>query len=225
MPTVLITGANRGIGLEFVRQYAAQGWTVLATCRDPDRARSLKALEAEVLALDVNDVDAIAALGASLAGRTVDLLINNAGLYGDRNQSLGHVDPDEWMQVLRVNAMAPLKLAEALIGSLEMSTRPVVANVTSLMGSMADNGSGGAYIYRSSKAALNAVTKSLAVDLAGRSILVVALHPGWVQTDMGGPGALINVETSVSGMRQVLHGLKRSDSGRFLNYRGEELPW
>ena len=226
--TVLITGANRGIGLEFVRQYLQDGWRVLATCRQPEAAKALNALQDQypqglrVEELNVTDWAAVKALGKVFKNETIDLLINNAGLYGDRSQSLGQTDVDDWLNVLAANTIAPLKVVEALLPCLAPEAR--IATLTSLMGSMADNGSGGNYVYRSSKAGLNAVIKSLSLDLEGRHICVL-FHPGWVLTDMGGPGAMISVDTSVSGMRSVIEQLTPEHSGSFLRYDGKELPW
>lgn len=225
MSTVLITGANRGIGLEFARQYAAEGWRVIATCRRPDRARELAALGVEMRALDVADAAGIDELARWLGDAPIDLLINNAGIYGKESLRLGAIDVDEWLAVLRVDAIAPIKVTEALMDNLAASPRPVVANITSKMGSIADNASGAAYSYRSAKAALNAASKSLAVDLAGRGVVVVVLHPGWVQTDMGGAGALISPATSVHGLRSVIARCAMADSGRFFAYDGTEVPW
>lgn len=226
--TVLVTGANRGIGLEFVRQYLQDGWRVLATCRQPEVAKALAALQDQypqnlrIEALNVTDWAAVKALGNVFKNEAIDLLINNAGLYGDRSQSLGQTDVDDWLNVLAANTIAPLKVVEALLPCLAPGAR--IATLTSLMGSMADNGSGGNYVYRSSKAGLNAVIKSLSLDLEGRHICVL-FHPGWVLTDMGGPGAMISVDTSVSGMRAVIEQLTPEHSGSFLRYDGKELPW
>ncbi|MBF0561262.1 MAG: SDR family oxidoreductase [Alphaproteobacteria bacterium] len=227
MSSVLITGANRGIGLEFARQYAAAGWRVIATCRDPDHARSLVALGVEVRELDVTNTKAIQALASSLAGVSIDLLINNAGVYGNEGgeQVFGHLDAESWIRVFQINTIAAVKMAEAFLPHLLTSRRPVIANLSSKMGSIDDNTSGGVYLYRSSKAALNAVSKSLAIDLGHRGILVVVLHPGWVKTDMGGPQALISAEVSVQGMRDVIARLTPADSGRFLSNKGDQVPW
>lgn len=224
MPTVLITGANRGIGLEFARQYATDGWDVVATCRRPDEAAELKARGLELHALDVSDFAAIAALAQALADRPVDVLINNAGIYGGR-QTFGSVDAEEWARVLRVNVMAPMKMAEALVGNLARGQRRVIASISSRMGSIDDNASGGAYVYRSSKAALNAVTKSLSVDLRAQGIICMVLHPGWVKTAMGGVGALISPHQSVMAMRRIIDGATLGHSGHFFNYDGQEIPW
>lgn len=222
MPTILITGANRGLGLEFARQYAADGWRVLATVRDPLKGKAASDAGAEVYVCDVSDPGAVARLAGSLAGVPIDVLLNNAGVYGD-SQAFGSVDPDEFLRVMRINALAPLKLAEAFAGQL--AGRKVIASVSSKMGSIADNTSGGFYAYRASKAALDMITKSLALDLAGQGITVVALSPGWVRTDMGGPSAPLDAATAVAGMKRVLDGLAPRDSGRFLHYDGSEVPW
>lgn len=227
-PTVFITGTSRGIGLEFVRQYLEEGWRVIATCRHPAQAGGLQRLagshpqQLRIEALDVADWDAIAALPRLLQGESLDLLINNAGIYGPRDQALGRLDVATWQTVLAVDTIAPIRIVETLLPLLRPGAR--IASLTSLMGSIADNGSGGYYYYRSAKAALNAAHKSLALDLAGRHPCVV-FHPGWVQTDMGGPGAQITTAQSVDGMREQLRRLDHQGSGRFLRYNGDELPW
>ena len=167
---------------------------------------------------------AVAGLGRELADETIDLLINNAGIYGPRT-GFGETDYDDWRDVLAVNTLAPLRLVERLVGPVARSERGLVVNVSSVMGSIGENTSGGAYIYRSSKAALNMVTKGLAVDLASRGITVVSVHPGWVRTDMGGAEAAVSVEESVDGLRRVIDGLGFEDSGRFFSYDGRRIAW
>ena len=227
MPTVLITGANRGLGLEFARQYADDGWRVIATCREPDAAAELGALDGsvDIHALDVTDHDAMRALARALEGRPVDLLINNAGVYGPREVPFGEMDYEAWAGVLEVNTMAPLALTECFAGHVAESDLKIVVAITSRMGSIASNDSGGSCIYRSSKAALNAVMKGLSHDLRSMGITVAVLHPGWVKTDMGGSGASIDARISVSGLRRVIAGLGLRDSGKFFNHDGEEIPW
>ena len=226
MPTVLITGANRGIGLEFARQYAEAGYRVHAACRTPESADALGSLGKGVKlhALDVTDHGRIEALAAGLKGEAIDIVINNAGIYGAQ-QELGKIDYAAWEEVMRVNTLAPLKMAECFLPHLEAGKMKMIASLTSRMGSIAENDAGGVYIYRSSKAALNAAARSLALDLAPRGITVIVFHPGWVKTDMGGAGALIDAETSVGGMRAVIAGAGPKDSGRFFNYDGTEVPW
>lgn len=227
MPTVLVTGANRGLGLEFARQYADEGWTVLACCRDPAGAAALNELqgELETLPLDVTDETRIQQLAKSLRGRPIDVLINNAGVYGPRRSEPGYAQPEPWVQVLRTNLIAPYRVSAALLDNLRTGDRKLLATVTSRMGSIADNDSGNAVIYRSSKAGLNAVMKSMALDLAEDGITVLILHPGWVHTDMGGSNALIQAEESVSGMRQLMEKTTPEQSGQFLAYDGRVIPW
>ena len=226
MPSLLVTGGNRGIGLEFVRQYAAEGWRVHAACRRPEAARELAAVEGDVAIhrLDVADDRQIAALAEGLADEALDILVNNAGVGGPR-EGFGETDTATWLDVFRVNSIAPLHMAERFIEHLMRGRRKLIVGLTSRMGSIADNTGGGYYIYRSSKAALNAAMKSLAIDLAPRGVAVVVFHPGWVKTDMGGPGAQIAPQASVAGMRRKIESLGPADSGRFFNYDGSPLPW
>ena len=227
MPSVLITGANRGLGLEFTRQYAADGWRVFAACRDPAGARDLAAVEGDVSAetLDVDDGPQVAALANKLSNQPIDVLINNAGIYGPKDVTRDTVVYDAWGQVFRTNAMSPLAVSAAFAANVAQGGQKKIITLSSIMGSIAENDSSGDFIYRSSKAAVNAVMKSLAGDLKSEGITVVVLHPGWVRTDMGGPDASIEAPESVTGMRAVIAGLKESDSGRFLNYDGTEIPW
>ncbi|GAB6053162.1 SDR family oxidoreductase [Magnetospira thiophila] len=227
MPTILITGANKGIGLEFARQCAAEGWRVLATCREPKKAKALKAIQGDVVIrdLDVMDFDRIYTLAKAWKKESIDLLLLNAGVYGPRPCTLGGLDYQAWEEVFWTNVMAPVKVAEAFLDQVAHSQGRQIAVLSSKMGSMTDNSSGGSYIYRSSKAALNAAMKSLSVDLMKRGICVVMMHPGWVRTDMGGPNALIDVDQSVHGLRQVLSRPPAELNGRFINYDGQEIPW
>lgn len=222
MPTVLVTGASRGLGLEFVRQYAADGWRVIATVRDPLSGKAASDAGGEVYVADVSQEDTIHRLQASLAGIELDLLVNNAGIYGE-NQVFGAVDGDVFLKVMRVNVLGPLRMAEAFAD--QMTGRKVIASVSSLMGSVAENSSGGFYAYRASKAALNMVMKNLSLDLHDRGVVAVALSPGWVRTDMGGPNAPLDAATAVAGMRTVLAKVAAKDSGKFFHYDGRELPW
>ncbi len=230
MPTVLVTGASRGLGLELARQYAAAGYRVIAACRRPDAAGDLAALgrRVEVHRLDVRDAVQINALAKELAGTPLDLLISNAGVYGPRGLALGALDYDAWEEVLRVNLLGAIRVTEALIENVAAGRDGrggTLAFLSSRMGSIGANAAGGEYAYRTSKAALNAAVKCLAIDLAPRGIVAVALHPGWVRTDMGGPDAELDVPESVAGLRRVIDGLEAADSGRFLNYDGSEIPW
>ena len=230
MQTVLITGANRGIGLEHARRYAERGARVFATARKPDEADDLAALakqhsKVEVLPYDAADDAAPAALKERIGDGPLDLLFANAGAMGTRRQSFGDVDTEAVLNLIHVNALAPLKLAEALADNVAKSDRKVMAFQTSLMGSIDDNGSGGAYAYRLSKVALNMVGKGVANDLRSRGIIAVLLHPGWVRTRMGGASGKISVEECVEGQQRVLDALTPAQGGRFFNYDGRELPW
>ena len=227
MPSVLITGASRGLGLEFTRQYAADGWRVFAACRDPAGAKDLAAVEGDVSAetLDVDDPSQVAALAKKLSGQPIDVLINNAGIYGPKDLTRDTIDYDAWGQVFRTNAMSPLAVSAAFAANVAQGGQKKIITLSSIMGSIAENDSSGDFIYRSSKAAVNAVMKSLAGDLKSEGITVTVVHPGWVLTDMGGPEAAIDATESVTGMRAVIAGLKESDSGRFFNNDGTEIPW
>lgn len=230
MPTLLITGANRGLGLEFVRQYAADGWEVVAACRRPDDAAELKALSeaaggrVQVQAVDVADAASVAALKAAVGGRPLDLVIAGAGVYGGDRQDMGNLDYDLWMEVLRVNTLGPVRVAEAFADNLAAAPGAKLVAVTSLMGSIADS-SGGAIIYRSSKAALNMAFKSVAISLKPRGITAMVMHPGWVRTDMGGGNAPTTPEQSIRGMRQVIDALTPQDAGTFRDFTGKTLAW
>ncbi len=222
--TVLITGAGRGLGLEFVRQYAAAGDRVLATVRDPAKATALAAVAGDVSvhALDMTDRAAIATFPASLNMQGIDVAVLNAGVMGDR--IIGADGGDAWIDVLAVNTVAPTLLAIALLPLLRTADGRVVA-ITSQMGSIADNASGGFIPYRSSKAALNAAWTSLGVDWQAEPIALAVLHPGWVQTDMGGASAPTAPTDSIAGMREVIDGLRAGGGCPFLDFRGKTLPW
>ena len=232
MQTLLITGANRGIGLEFCNQYAADGWRVLACCRDPGKADALTRLAARYPeqikphALDVTNHAQIEQLARTLADESIDLLINDAGVYPAADKrGFGQTDYAEWMTSFSINTMAPLKMVEAFVKQIARSKLKLIVTVTSQMGSIDDNTSGGSYLYRTSKAAANMVVKSLAVDLKEKGITSVAFNPGWVKTDMGGPNAMIPVEQSVKDMRKVIDGLTLADTGKFIGNDGIVIPW
>ncbi|MBD1389727.1 SDR family oxidoreductase [Neiella sp. HB171785] len=225
---VLITGANRGIGLEFCQQYLAAGARVFACCRTPQQATELNALandyrQLTVLPLDIASHQQAADIVTQLNGVTLDVLINNAGIYGAKGASLEAIDAEEWLHVLHIDAIAPVLLTRTLQPLLGNGSK--VAFVSSKMGSIADNQSGGSYMYRSAKAALNAAVKSLAIDWHEHGIRIALLHPGWVKTDMGGPNALISTDQSVAGMKNVIDSLSANDNGQFINYDGAPIPW
>jgi len=229
-PAILITGANRGIGLELTAQFAADGWQVIACCRNPAAAQSLQALEArhsgiEIHALDVTDYARMKALSSELAGRPIDVLLSNAGIYGPRGMEFGAVAADAWREVLEVNTIAPLMLAQAFVEQVAASERKLIAVISSKVGSIADNRSGGSYLYRSSKTAVNQVFKCLSIDLAGQCISAICLHPGWVKTDMGGVNAEIGTAESAAGLKAILQSAGPAQNGQFLNYDGSPIPW
>ena len=231
MPSVLITGANRGLGFEFARQYLLDGWRVFATCRDPLAADRLQDLaksggsKLTVVAMDVTDSISVRKAVAQINNVAIDVTINSAGITGVSGQRPGHIDYDSWARVLNVNTMGPLRVLEAFVGHLARSERKLAISITSGMGSLADNTSGGSIAYRSSKAALNMVMRSAAIDLAPRGIACILINPGWVKTDMGGPNAKLSPEESVGAMRRIIAGLGPEQSGRFYNYDGREYPW
>lgn len=226
MPTLLITGANRGIGLELTRRYAADQWTIIAACRNPKDATALAAMKGDITveALDVTDYAAVDKLAAKYSGRAIDLLLNNAGIYGNRDGALTVSDFDTYLQVLHVNSVAPMKLALAFLPHLKQAKAAKIATISSRMGSI-ELGGGGSYAYRASKAAINAGMHNLALDLKSSGISCITLHPGWVKTDMGGAAADIDVATSAAGLKKVIDGLTLKDTGKFYNYDGGEIPW
>jgi len=227
--TVLITGANRGLGLEFSKQYAKAGWQVIACCRWPEEAKELQALagrsgdQVEIHQLDVADFEEIDALALIFQGRSIDVLINNAGIYPQSD--FGNVNYEDWAEAFHINSMAPMKMAEAFVGHVAASDQKKIVTLSSKMGSLDDNTSGGSYIYRSTKTAVNMVMKSLAIDLKPKGIASTILHPGWVRTDMGGSNGLIDAPESVAGLRRVIEALTLENSGRFVAYDGKEIPW
>jgi NAD(P)-dependent dehydrogenase (short-subunit alcohol dehydrogenase family) len=231
MATILITGANRGLGLEFTRQYLKEGWTVIAACRNPGAARGLQDLEAKskgaltVVELDVTDGASVKRAAGRLQGRAIDVLVNGAGIYGGSGQKLGSLDYEDWRQVLEVNLLGPARVCEAFLDGLERSDRRLIVTITSGMGSLADNTSGGSILYRTSKAAVNMLMRTSALDLKPRGITCIVVNPGWVKTDMGGPNAKLSPEESIQAMRRLIAKLGPGDSGKFYNYDGREYPW
>ena len=230
MASILITGSNRGLGLEWARQSAAEGWRVFATCRHPAEAAELQALgvkhkNVSLHRLDVTSPDDIRALKWELEGQPIDILLSNAAVYLDKGgPEFGCLRYSEWMRTFEVNTMGGMRVAEALIENVAQSAKRLIVAVTSHMGSIADIDSPGDYYYRSSKAALNAAMQGLAVYLKPQGIGVLIIHPGGVQTRMG-PRVGITPETSVRGMRKIIDKFTLKDSGCFLRYDGTELPW
>lgn len=230
MGTVLITGANRGIGFEFCQQYAQQGWKVLACCRHPRQAIELNRLaenfSINIYEMDIMNRNKIDELVNDLKNVTIDLVIANAGVYGDSSgHGFGSLHYEDWINTLETNVLGTVKVVEAFLPNLRQSSKPRIAALSSQMGSIDDNSSGGSILYRSSKAALNATMKSLSIDLQSEDIGVLIFHPGWVKTDMGGVHALIDAKTSVAGMIEQISNFKMAHSGQFIKYDGTILPW
>ncbi len=231
MKTVLITGANRGIGLGHARAFAQRGVEVFATARtlattdDLHRLAQAHPGRFTVLHYDAQDPDAPARMKAALADTPIDLVLANAGARGESGQALGNIHVDGVLDLIRINALAPLKLVEALIYNITLSERKLVAFQSSQMGSIGNNQTGDRYDYRLSKVALNMIAKNVANDLKPRGVTVVALHPGWVQTRMGGQNAPVTLQASVAGQQKLFDSLTMAQSGQFFNYDGTELPW
>jgi NAD(P)-dependent dehydrogenase (short-subunit alcohol dehydrogenase family) len=218
MPTVLITGANRGLGLEFARQYSSDGWDVLATARSS--SPELDALGVRVEQLDMQDLDTVGGFGGRLD--SLNLLIANAGTYGPRSVSSAEEGRD-WAETFVVNTIAPFLLAQSVLPLVARANGKLIG-ISTRMGSIDDNTSGGFIAYRSSKSALNSAWRSLAIDNRGKVVAAV-LHPGWVQTRMGGASAPLEPKDSVAGMRRVIESLGPEQSGGFYSYDGSEIPW
>ncbi len=235
MQSVLITGANRGIGLEFVKAYAAQNWQVYATCRNPTLSLELKSIGkmVKILQLDVTSQSDISQLASDLNGKAIDILINNAAIHGPRDSSstYGNINLEAWIEVMHVNAMAPIKIAEALLPNLLMGSQKKMVFISSMAGSISLRGSqphhktGGPYIYRTSKAALNAAVKAIGFDLQSKGVSVVALHPGWVRTETGGWDAPGSPDHSVAAMIKLIDAATPNENGVFLNVDGAVIPW
>ena len=231
LSTVIITGANRGIGLALTQRFHQSGqWRILACCRDPDKASELWELANQsadkigVYKLDVSDKESVQDFAKIIEGQKVDVLVNNAGIKGGDHQTLLDMDYDAWAEAFAVNSMAPLRMVQAVIGNLRLSDQAKIATISSQMGAMTWPGRG-SYAYSSSKAAVNKVMRILALDLEPDGIIVSLFHPGWVQTDMGGKSASISPEESAEGLFKSITGLKKSDSGRFFKWTGEEHAW
>jgi NAD(P)-dependent dehydrogenase (short-subunit alcohol dehydrogenase family) len=236
MATILIAGANRGLGLEFVRQYATDGWEVLATARQPDKSEELKKLagansKISLYALDLVCDQSVLNLAAALKGKPIDLLILNSGVYPRGGQKIGQIDYQGWREAFETNVLGTVRVAETLLENVAASGRKQIAAISTAMSSLrsvqggAVAQSGTAYQYRSTKAALNMAMAILAKEVATRGISVVMFHPGWVKTDMGGPNALLTPQESIAGMRKVLADKTMENSGKFLGHDGTLIPW
>ncbi|MFL2771530.1 MAG: SDR family oxidoreductase [Rhodospirillaceae bacterium] len=238
MPTLLITGANRGLGLNLLKLYNDDSWTIHACCRNPDLAAELKTIvnassgRIMIHKLDVEDPATIDKLKVSLGDTPIDMLINMAGYLGEKSliepnglQPFGMTDYDIMEKAYRINCVGPLRLCEAIIKNVEVSDKKTIINVSSIVGSIGEDSFGNFYMYRPSKAALNAISHAMSINLRDRGITVIPLHPGFTKTDMGGPTADINIEESVSGIKAVLDKVTIADSGNYLTWEGHVLPW
>ena len=222
---MLITGASRGLGYELARQYAADAWRTIGTVRDVKAKASLEKLGAKAHTADVAERKSIARLAERLKGVPIDVLICNAGIHGPKDVPIGKLDYSIWEEVLRVNVLGAAAVAEALVENVAASERRIIVMMSSRMGSVGESRGGGEYAYPSSKAALNMVGKTLAIDLARRGITVVSISPGWVRTDMGGKDAPLAPEASIRGVRKVIEGLSLENSGKFYNHDGSAIAW
>jgi len=236
VPTVLITGASRGLGLEHARQYAEQGWQVVACARRTVAGSPLARLAVahpgrlEIVTLEVTSAADLSALDAVLAGRAIDVLVNNAGTFGPKGapegmayQGLEHMDFAIWRHMLEVNLLAPFRIAVTLLPNLRRARRPLLVMMSSDLGSIAQNTAGSSHSYRSSKAALNMVTRGMAAEWT--DVICIAMAPGWTRTDLGGADAPLDAADSVGRQQQVFAALTGADSGRFVNRFGEDVPW
>ena len=226
MPSLLVTGANRGVGFQLARHFAVEGWSVIATCRDPGSAHELTSMggDVEVMTLDVNSSKSVLSLKSQLGDRPIDRLINNAGVYGPRTD-FGDTDYDEWLNVLNTNTLGPMRMIEAFCDNVAASELKQIFNLSSKMGSMASTTVSNGVIYRSSKAALNMVCRSSAAALADRGVTVVNFHPGWVQTDMGGPQADFTPEESRDMLVKTFANMGPENSGLLYQPDGDLIPW
>lgn len=237
MPTVVITGTSRGLGLEFARQYLTDGWEVIACCRRPsaelDSLRGAAPGRLRIEAFELGDPEAMRTFATRLGSQPVDVLINNAGTMGGMTFgrdglepfAFGRSDAREWSEIFHLNVFVPVHLAELLVENVAASGRGRIVTITSMLGSIAQNTLGGLYAYRASKAAVNAVMRSMAVDLARRGIIAAPIHPGWVKTDLGGAQAPLSPEDAIAGVRRVIAGLTPEQAGSFLCFDGTTLPW
>jgi NAD(P)-dependent dehydrogenase (short-subunit alcohol dehydrogenase family) len=224
MPTTyLVTGANRGLGLELARQLTGRGDQVIATARNPKEAGELSRLVRDIIPLDVTDAASIDGLPVRLGERPIDVLINNAGASSE-SKSVEGLTASELQRVFMVNSTGPLLVVRAVLKNLKAGKRKTIVNVSSVLGSIGSN-IGGSYGYRASKAALNMLTATLANELRPQGFTCIVLHPGWVQTDMGGPNAPLKPAQSISSLLKVVDGLKPADSGKYFSYDGQILPW
>ncbi len=234
-PRIFITAANRGIGLGLTQQYLNSGCKVLATYRSQKKAENLKALKGDIqlFCLDIQDTNQIRQIKEKIKDEPIDILINNAAIHGPKDDSatFGQIDIDSWLEVMKTNVFYTTKLTELLFDLIKKSKQKKIVFISSRAGSISERGKlphhlpGGTYIYRASKAALNAIAQSLAFDYTGQGISVIVLHPGFVKTDMAGAQADISVEESIKGMKKIIDNFEPSKNGKFYNYDGEVIGW
>jgi len=226
MKTALITGANRGLGLEFARQLKEKGYYVIGCCRTPSKANELNELADELIQLDVTSDQDIASLKHALNSRPIDLLVNNAGISGEQGVTIGAINRENFLEVLNVNCISVVKLSDALLTNIEASQEKNILVISSRMGSISDNDHGKSYAYRTSKAALNCAMRSFAIDVQDKGVHVMLIHPGWVKTAMGGADALIDVQTSVAGiLKQAENEFAQSHAEKLHRYDGGVIAW
>lgn len=223
--TVLITGANRGIGLALAQQFLQRGYEVIGTARKPQQANDLRALGAQVEQLDVTDQSSVSELAKRLKGHAIDILINNAGIVGHTSRELADLDVNALVQVYDVNALGPLRVIQALFDNVTSSEQKLVVNISSIMGSIERNTWGTTIGYRASKAALNMINKTLAVDYGKQGLTFVVMHPGYVKTDMNAGEGQYTAEQSAKGLTKVITGLSHENNGQYFDHLGEQLPW
>ena len=231
MPTLLITGANRGLGLELCKQFLQSDWKIIATCRNPDNATRLSVLVDKypellsVYALEVSNIEQITELKTQIGETHIDILLNNAGVYAAESGEFGTSNTEAWLDAFNINVISPMKMMEAFVENVANSDMKIIASMSSKMGSISDNSSGGSYAYRSTKAALNSVMVCASHDLKPKGIAAIMLHPGWVRTDMGGPNAELSVEESATSLRETLTKATLKDTGKFFDIDGSIIPW
>ncbi len=224
MTTIMITGASRGLGLEFARQFYNEEYRVIATCRNPKNANELHTIgDIDIHSLDVTDDKSVSNLADKLRGENIDILINNAGVIGQRD-GFGRLNYDIWAETMDTNVFGPMRVAEAFRDNVMNSEKKQMIFITSRMGSIAE-AVPNAYVYRSSKAALNMAVKCLSAELGEQGLIAVLFHPGHVQTDMGGQAAPVTPHKSIEGMKNQIVALTCDDNGRFLSYDGHQIPW
>lgn len=231
MSTLLLTGANRGLGLELCKQFLQSGWKVIATCRNPNNATRLSVLvdkypeHLTVYALEVSNSDQIAELKTKIGETPIDILFNNAGVYAGESNEFGSSNTEVWLDAFNINVISPMKMMETFVDNVAKGDMKIIASMSSKMGSINDNSSGGSYAYRSTKAALNSVMVCASYDLKPKGIAAIMLHPGWVRTDMGGPNGELSVEESATSMRETLTKATIRDTGKFFDIDGSIIPW